>query len=140
MEGRLSIGEGLLSTRSILIIENPRDNGAGGNVPDLDGILKDALGLDVQDRARLAEELLASLEGLSEEEAERQWAAEAQRRLQEYHAGCAVAVDTEQVLKTVQNRFLPKPLTKETIRRLRGCLSRRGIPGDLKCEPDRRVE
>ena len=56
---------------------------------ELAKVLKDALNLDVRDRAALAEKLLASLEELSEEEAERLWAEEAQRRLEEYRAGRA---------------------------------------------------
>lgn len=44
------------------------------------------LSLAVHDRAALAEKLLASLEELSEEEAERLWAEEAQRRREEYRA------------------------------------------------------
>lgn len=55
-------------------------------------LIKCAMNLDVRDRAALAEKLLASLEELSEEEAERLWAEEAQRRLDEYRAGRAKAV------------------------------------------------
>ena len=51
---------------------------------DLAGVLRHALSLDVHDRAALAERLQASLEELSEEEAERLWAGEAQRRVEEY--------------------------------------------------------
>jgi putative addiction module component (TIGR02574 family) len=64
---------------------------------DLIEVLKHALSLDVHDRAALAERLLASLEELSEEEAERLWAEEAQRRLEEYRAGRAKAVRAEEV-------------------------------------------
>jgi putative addiction module component (TIGR02574 family) len=61
-------------------------------MPDAAQVLKNALSLNVQDRAALAERLLASLEELSEEEAERLWAEEAQRRLQEYRGGRAKAL------------------------------------------------
>ena len=54
---------------------------------DLAEVLRSALILDVRDRASLAEQLLASLDDLSEEEAERLWAEEAARRLGEYRAG-----------------------------------------------------
>jgi putative addiction module component (TIGR02574 family) len=43
-------------------------------------ILKDALGLPVQDRADLIAELLASLEGEADEDVEAAWAAELERR------------------------------------------------------------
>ncbi len=66
-------------------------------MPNLADVIKNALNLDVRDRAALAERILASLEELSEEEAERLWAEEAQRRLEEYRAGRARAVPAEQV-------------------------------------------
>jgi putative addiction module component (TIGR02574 family) len=72
---------------------------------DLAEIVKNALSLDVHDRARLAERLLASLEELGEEEAERLWAEEAQRRLQEYRTGRASAVGAEQVAEKAERLF-----------------------------------
>lgn len=66
------------------------------NLPD---VLKAALSLEVRDRAALAERLLASLEHLPEEEVERLWAEEAQRRLEEYRTGRAQAVQAEDVHK-----------------------------------------
>ena len=68
-------------------------------------VLKKALSLDVHDRAALAQKLLASLEELSEEEAERLWAEEAQRRLEEYRAGRAKAVRAKDVAKKVERLF-----------------------------------
>ena len=60
-------------------------------------VLGNALSLEVRDRAALAERLLASLEELTEEEANRLWAEEAQRRLEEYRAGRAQAVQADEV-------------------------------------------
>lgn len=68
----------------------------------LEEVLRKALALDIQDRARLAERLLASLDELSEEEAERLWAEEAERRLKEYRAGRAKAVSAEEVHRRAQ--------------------------------------
>ncbi len=68
-------------------------------------VLKNALSLEVHDRAALAERLLASLEELSEEEAERLWAEEAQRRLEEYRAGRAKAVQVEEVHAKAERLF-----------------------------------
>jgi putative addiction module component (TIGR02574 family) len=65
-------------------------------------ILKSAMNLDVHDRATLAERLLASLEELTEEEAERLWAEESQRRLEQYRAGRAKAVSAEEVHKKAE--------------------------------------
>ena len=53
-------------------------------------VFKNALDLDIHNRAALAQRLLASLEDLSEEEADRVWADETQRRLEEYRAGRAI--------------------------------------------------
>ncbi len=66
-------------------------------MPDIAEIVRTALSLDTRDRAALAERLLASLEELSEEEAECLWAEEAQRRLQEYRAGHAKAAQAAEV-------------------------------------------
>lgn len=68
-------------------------------------VLKNAMSLDVHDRAILAERLLASLEELSEEEAERLWAEEAQRRLEEYRARRAKAAPAEAVHEKVDRLF-----------------------------------
>jgi len=74
-------------------------------MPDAAEVFKNALSLDVQDRAALVQRLLASLEELSEEEAERLWAEEAQRRLDEYHAGRAKAIPAEVVAKKAESLF-----------------------------------
>jgi len=74
-------------------------------MPDLSEVLKSALSLKLDDRAALAEELLASLDDLGEEEAERLWAEEAQRRLYEFHAGLAGAVEAEDVANKARGLF-----------------------------------
>lgn len=60
-------------------------------------VIKGAMSLDVGDRAALAEKLLASLDELSEGEADRLWSEESQRRLDQYHAGQAKAVSADAV-------------------------------------------
>ncbi|MGE0276842.1 MAG: addiction module protein [Nitrospiraceae bacterium] len=74
-------------------------------MPNLAEIVKDAMNLDVRDRAILAEKLLASLDQLSEEEAERLWAEEAQRRLNEYRAGRAKILEADTVHAKVEELF-----------------------------------
>ncbi len=69
-------------------------------------VLGNALSLEVRDRAALAEKLLASLEELTEEEANRLWAEEAQRRLEEYRAGRAQAVQADEVHAKAERLFL----------------------------------
>ncbi|MEK6600506.1 MAG: addiction module protein [Candidatus Binatota bacterium] len=72
---------------------------------NLDEMLRNALSLDVHDRATLAERLLASLEELTEEESDLLWAEEAQRRLEEYRAGRAKAVPAEEVHEKAEKLF-----------------------------------
>jgi len=74
-------------------------------MPDLAEVLRTALSLDAHDRTALAERLLASLEELSEEAAERLWAEEAQRRLEEYRAGRAKADPAEEVHQRAEKLF-----------------------------------
>lgn len=57
------------------------------------------MGLSSKDRARLAERLIASLESVSEPQAEALWLQEAERRLDELESGGASAVSAEQVFK-----------------------------------------
>jgi putative addiction module component (TIGR02574 family) len=68
-------------------------------------VLRSALSLNVHERAVLAQTLLASLDELSEEEAEHLWAEEADRRLGEYRADCAKAVGAEEVAKKAAKLF-----------------------------------
>ncbi|MBZ5672395.1 MAG: addiction module protein [Acidobacteriia bacterium] len=75
------------------------------DMPDLREVLRSALSLNVDDRAALAERLLASLDALDEQEAERLWAEEAQRRLEEYRAGRAGAVEAQAVARKAERLF-----------------------------------
>ena len=68
-------------------------------------VLKNAMSLSIHDRAALAEKLLASLEQVSEKEAEHIWADEAQRRLDDYRAGRSKAVPAQEVSRKVQKLF-----------------------------------
>ncbi len=68
-------------------------------------VLRNALSLEVRDRATLAERLLASLDEITKEEAERLWAEEAQRRLEEYRAGRAQGVPADEVHAKAEQLF-----------------------------------
>lgn len=72
---------------------------------DLNEILKSALGLPMEDRAALADRLLASIDELDEQEAERLWATEAQRRLEELQAGRVPASDSHAVAEKASRLF-----------------------------------
>lgn len=63
------------------------------------------LKLDSRARARLAEKLLASLETLSEEESERLWAEEAERRDVEWDAGIRSGRPAADVLRDARAKL-----------------------------------
>lgn len=57
----------------------------------VEDVFQMALRLPIEDRAALAERLLASLDDLDEEELDRLWGEEAERRLTAYRQGSAAA-------------------------------------------------
>lgn len=65
-------------------------------------LLRNALRLNVRDRAVLAEKLLASLEDLDASEAAQLWGDEAERRLHAFHSGRAKAVSARSVHRKAQ--------------------------------------
>ena len=60
-------------------------------------ILREALSLPVQERAELAEQLLSSLDELSEAEIAQLWLLEAARRAEEIDRGSAKRVSADEV-------------------------------------------
>lgn len=64
---------------------------------NLKSLEDEALGLPSQDRARLALDLIESLERLSAPEVERLWAQEAQRRAEQVDAGAVALITAEMV-------------------------------------------
>ncbi|MBV9743865.1 MAG: addiction module protein [Acidobacteriia bacterium] len=72
---------------------------------DFSEVLEKALGLDIDDRAALAERLLASLDELSVPESDRLWAEEASRRRDALRAGLAKGIPAEEVHRKAQKLF-----------------------------------
>jgi len=70
---------------------------------DVKSVTEQALGLDLKERARLAERLLESLDGVSEEEIRELWLDEAERRIREYRAGRTAAVVSDQVFREAED-------------------------------------
>ena len=70
---------------------------------DVESITQQALDLDLKERARLAERLLKSLDGISEDEIQELWLDEAERRIQEYRAGRMEAVVSDQVFREAED-------------------------------------
>ncbi len=70
----------------------------------VDELKAGALRLDPEARADLARELLASLDGLNEAEAEKLWIDEAIRRDEELDSGAARAYPADEVLNRARAR------------------------------------
>jgi putative addiction module component (TIGR02574 family) len=71
---------------------------------DLKDIAAEALDLPLNQRAELADRLLESLDDLTEAEAERLWAVEAERRYVDYKAGKIGSVPSEEVFERLRAR------------------------------------
>ncbi len=67
-------------------------------------IASEALELPVAARAQLAKQLLDSLDDISEEENDKLWAEEAERRYDEYKAGKIKAIPAEEVFARLKPR------------------------------------
>lgn len=65
-------------------------------------IRREALSLPVQERAELAEQLLSSLDALSEAEIEQLWLQEAARRAEEMDRGLTKRVAADEVRRQAQ--------------------------------------
>ena len=64
---------------------------------DSQTIEHEALGLPPEDRAKLAQKLLLSLENLSEEESKQEWLNEAERRARELDLGEVQPISADEV-------------------------------------------
>lgn len=71
-------------------------------------VLSKALRLDVSERAELAAELLASLDGEPDEDVEAAWAAEIERRMARIKAGTAKLVPWEDVKNRIEAEILKR--------------------------------
>ena len=67
-----------------------------------EAIRREALSLTARERAELAEQLLASLDALSEDEAAQLWLHEAARRAEEIDRGLAKRISAEDVRREAQ--------------------------------------
>ena len=66
---------------------------------DLEALEREALNLPAADRAKLAHELLESLDSLSPTEIDELWLDESERRLKELDAGSVQLIPAEEVLR-----------------------------------------
>ena len=73
--------------------------------PAATDLLSSALALPVQERAKIAHELLLSLDDGSDTDAAGAWAAELERRASEVHAGTVTTEDWETVKARLTQRW-----------------------------------
>ncbi len=71
-----------------------------------DAVLADALRLDAKARAELAAELLASLDGPADSDAEMAWASEIERRVTALEAGTEELESWDDVKRRIENEIL----------------------------------
>ena len=73
--------------------------------PTLEKVRTEALGLSESERAELAHNLVASLDGPAESDAEKAWDAEIVRRLAEIDSGTASLIDGEEFRRRMRARM-----------------------------------
>ena len=74
-------------------------------IPTLEKIRTEALSLPEAERAELAHNLVASLDGRADPDAESAWDAEILRRLAEIDAGTATLIDREEFRRRMRARM-----------------------------------
>ncbi len=73
--------------------------------PTLEKVRTEALNLPESDRAELAHNLVASLDGPAEPDAEKAWDAEILRRLDEIDSGTATLIDRQEFSRRMRARI-----------------------------------
>lgn len=73
--------------------------------PDLEAILNQAKSLSEPERARLAHDLLATLDGQPDADAATAWEQEVRRRLAEVEGGTANTISREELTDRLNNRL-----------------------------------
>jgi putative addiction module component (TIGR02574 family) len=71
-------------------------------------VLSEALTLDTRERAEIAAQLIASLDGEPDEDVEAAWAAEVDRRIREVEAGRAKLVPWGEVERRIEKELLKR--------------------------------
>ena len=73
--------------------------------PMLEKVRSEALNLSESERAELAHNLMASLDGPSDPDVEKAWDAEILRRLAEIDSGTAILIDREEFGRRIRARI-----------------------------------
>ena len=72
-------------------------------------VREDALALSPDERACLARDLLASLDGSPDPDAAAAWDEEIIRRIDQIESGDAVLLDTDETIAAIRRRIAPTP-------------------------------
>ena len=64
-----------------------------------------ALSLSIEERARLARALLASLDGRADDDVDEAWARAVERRVEEVHDGSVKLIDGDEVHRVIRTRL-----------------------------------
>lgn len=75
------------------------------NTKVLDDIRQDALSLSLGDRAELARDLIASLDGPADSDAQAEWDKEICRRINSLRSGQATLLEPEEVIARIRERL-----------------------------------
>ncbi|MEM6486624.1 MAG: addiction module protein [Pseudomonadota bacterium] len=76
------------------------------SLPEVDSVRVDALALPELERAALARDLVASLDGPAEPKVSEAWDIELCRRINEIESGEAQFLDLEDVMRKARNRLI----------------------------------
>lgn len=75
------------------------------NIEELDAIRRNALSLPLGERAELARDLVASLDGPADANAQAEWDKELCRRINDVRSGEATLLEPEEVLMRIRERL-----------------------------------
>ena len=67
-----------------------------------DQVAADAMKLPLRDRVKLAQQLVSTLDEVSETQVEELWLTEAKRRLEELHTGQVAGIDANEAFRRVR--------------------------------------
>jgi putative addiction module component (TIGR02574 family) len=98
----------VMSDRSIRLLGNRRRRKIAIVKNTAKTVLNEALGLNVDERAEVAAELIASLDGEADADVDAAWAAEIERRMAAIDAGTVTLTPWSDVKRRIEQEILKK--------------------------------
>lgn len=98
----------VMPARSIRLLDRPHRRRISAMTHAAKTVLAEALELDDKERAELAAELIASLDGEPDEGAEAAWATEIERRMADIDDGTATLTSWAEVERRIEEEILKK--------------------------------